>query len=92
MPSSTSTLPQFSAFFKDHPDAASAGICALLVFLGWMALNTGWLGIALLILSAAYVIGGLDSAKEGLTTLIQEKELDVDLLMILAALGMLWPL
>jgi Cd2+/Zn2+-exporting ATPase len=87
MSSSTRALPQFSAFFKDHPDAISAGICALLVFLGWMALNTGWLGIALLILPAAYVIGGLDSAKEGLTTLIQEKELDVDLLMIVAALG-----
>jgi Cd2+/Zn2+-exporting ATPase len=33
------------------------------------------------------VIGGYESAREGLTTLLQEKELDVDLLMIVAALG-----
>lgn len=38
-------------------------------------------------MSAAYVIGGYESAKEGLTTLFEEKELDVDLLMIVAALG-----
>lgn len=45
------------------------------------------LGWALLLLPAAYVIGGYESAKEGLTTLVKEKELDVDLLMIVAALG-----
>ncbi|MBE9112918.1 heavy metal translocating P-type ATPase, partial [Nodosilinea sp. LEGE 07298] len=44
-------------------------------------------GGALLILTAAYIIGGFDSAREGLTTLLQEQELDVDLLMIVAALG-----
>jgi len=62
-------------------------LCGLLVFLGWVALNLGWLGLALLILAAAYVIGGYESTREGLTTLFQEKELDVDLLMIVAALG-----
>lgn len=65
----------------------AAIFCGLLVFLGWLALNVGWLGLALLILPAAYVIGGCESTREGLTTLFQEKELDVDLLMIVAALG-----
>jgi Cd2+/Zn2+-exporting ATPase len=50
-------------------------------------LNFGWLGVALFILTTAYVIGGFESAREGLTTLFEEKELDVDLLMIVAALG-----
>jgi len=36
----------------------AAILCRLLVFLGWVALNLGWLGLALLILAAAYVIGG----------------------------------
>ena len=45
------------------------------------------MGLGLLILPAAYVIGGYESAREGLTTLWREKELDVDLLMIVAALG-----
>jgi Cd2+/Zn2+-exporting ATPase len=72
---------------KEHPDAIAAGVCALLVLLGWFTLDRGWLGVSLLILVAAYVIGGYESTREGLTTLWREKELDVDLLMIVAALG-----
>lgn len=71
----------------DHPDVLAALLCGVLVLLGWAALQANWLGVALLLLPAAYVIGGLDSAREGLTTLVEEKELDVDLLMIVAALG-----
>jgi Cd2+/Zn2+-exporting ATPase len=78
---------RLSNLFKDHPDAVAAIACGVLVLLGWQMLNFGWLGIALFVLTAAYVIGGFDSAREGLTTLLEEKELDVDLLMIVAALG-----
>lgn len=84
---SSLTVPRFSMLFKEHPDAVAAIVCGILVFLGWLTLQSGWLGLALLILPAAYVIGGYESAREGLTTLIEEKELDVDLLMIVAALG-----
>ena len=59
----------------------------MLVLLGWLSLGRGWLGVSLLILTAAYVIGGYQSTREGLTTLWRERELDVDLLMIVAALG-----
>jgi len=83
--------PRFSTLFKDlfkrHPEAVAAIACAFLVLLGWQSLNLGWQGGGLLILTAAYVIGGFDSARDGLTTLLDEKELDVDLLMIVAALG-----
>jgi Cd2+/Zn2+-exporting ATPase len=85
--SSTLSLPRFPALLKEHPNAFAAAICGLLVLLGWLTLHWGWLGLSLLILPAAYVIGGYDSAREGLTTLLREKELDVDLLMIVAALG-----
>ncbi|MGI0494106.1 heavy metal translocating P-type ATPase [Alkalinema pantanalense CENA528] len=71
----------------DHPDVLAALLCGILVLLGWSALHFNWLGLALFLLPAAYVIGGFESAREGLTTLLQEKELDVDLLMIVAALG-----
>lgn len=85
--SSTLSVPRFPALLKEHPDAVAAAICGLLVLLGWLTLHWGWLGLSLLILPAAYVIGGYESAREGLTTLLREKELDVDLLMIVAALG-----
>ncbi|WP_414754319.1 heavy metal translocating P-type ATPase [Anabaena sp. CCY 9910] len=74
-------------FTKEHTDTLAALLCGVLLFFGWFALHLGWLGFALLFLPAAYVIGGYESAREGLTTLIKEKELDVDLLMIVAALG-----
>ncbi|MBD2728525.1 heavy metal translocating P-type ATPase [Nostoc sp. FACHB-892] len=74
-------------FTREHADTVAALLCGLLLFLGWFALHLGWLGLALLLLPAAYVIGGYESAREGLTTLFKEKELDVDLLMIVAAIG-----
>ncbi len=83
----TPSPSSFPNLFKEHPDAVAAIACGILVLLGWQMLNLNWVGLALLILTAAYVIGGFDSAREGLTTLWEEKELDVDLLMIVAALG-----
>jgi Zn2+/Cd2+-exporting ATPase len=83
----TSRSPFSTNLFKDHPDAIAAAICAICVCLGWLTLQFNWVGLSIIILSAGYVIGGYDSAKEGLTTLFEEKEFDVDLLMIVAALG-----
>ncbi|HEY9735881.1 MAG TPA: heavy metal translocating P-type ATPase, partial [Trichocoleus sp.] len=87
MVSANLSTPRFSSLLKDHPDAIAALTCAVLVILGWQSLNLGWLGAAIFILTAAYVIGGFESAREGLTTLFKKNELDVDLLMIVAALG-----
>ena len=81
------TQLSFNKFLRQYSDAYAAAICGILVIFGWLCLYFNWLGFALLILTAAYVIGGYESTKEGLTTLWQEKELDVDLLMIVAALG-----
>ncbi|MCC5652422.1 heavy metal translocating P-type ATPase [Nostoc sp. XA013] len=78
---------RFSQFTREHTDTLAALLCGLLLFLGWFALHLGALGLAFLLLPAAYVIGGYESAREGLTTLFKEKELDVDLLMIVAAIG-----
>ena len=74
-------------WLETYPEAIAAALCALLTLLGWLALHGSWLGLGVWILLAAYVIGGYESAREGLTTLWQEQELDVDLLMIVAALG-----
>ncbi|MBD2022540.1 heavy metal translocating P-type ATPase [Leptolyngbya sp. FACHB-36] len=84
--SSTLSRPR-PTLLTQHPEAVAAAVCGVLVLLGWLTLHWGWIGLSLLILPAAYVIGGYESAREGLATLFQEKELDVDLLMIVAALG-----
>jgi len=82
-------LPQtrLSTLSQEHGDVLAAILCGVLLLLGWLALHLEWVGVALFILVVAYVVGGYESAREGLTTLFQEKELDVDLLMIVAALG-----
>ena len=77
----------FGKILHKYTEAHAAAICGILLFFGWLCLNFNWIGFALLILTAAYVIGGYESTKEGLTTLWREQELDVDLLMIVAALG-----
>lgn len=88
-PMSALSLPRLRLFgrLQQHPEALAAAVCGLLILLATLFLHWNWSGLALLILPIAYGVGGYDSAKEGLTTLIQEKELDVDLLMIVAALG-----
>ena len=77
----------YGKFLQKYSQANAAAICGILVILGWLCLNLNWISFALLILPAAYAIGGYESTKQGLITLWQEKELDVDLLMIVAALG-----
>ncbi len=73
--------------WQEYRDAIAAVICALLVILGWLTHSFGLTVLELPVLGLAYLIGGYESAKEGLTTLVVDKELDVDLLMIVAALG-----
>ena len=79
--------PRLPHLVSEHPDVVAAIACGVLLLCGWLSLHLGWLGLGLLILPAAYVVGGYESAREGLTTLFRDKELDVDLLMIVAALG-----
>ncbi|NJK68686.1 MAG: cadmium-translocating P-type ATPase [Microcoleus sp. CSU_2_2] len=87
MASNSLSISRLSRLAEEHPDALTAALCGFLVILGSLALHFGWLSLAVLILPVAYIIGGYSSAREGLTTLFQERELDVDLLMIVAALG-----
>ncbi|PZO09990.1 MAG: heavy metal translocating P-type ATPase [Leptolyngbya foveolarum] len=84
---STPWQKQAKSWIRDYPEVIAALICAILTLSGWLALNGNWLGGGIWILIAAYIIGGYASTREGLTTLWQERELDVDLLMIVAALG-----
>ncbi|PNW38889.1 UNVERIFIED_CONTAM: ATPase [Euhalothece sp. KZN 001] len=74
-------------WIKNYPEAIAPVACAVLTFLGWLAFSGNFLGLGVWLLVAAYIIGGYENAREGVTTLWQEQELDVDLLMIIAALG-----
>lgn len=78
---------QLSMFWQRHGAAAIAVGCALFTGLALMAAQYGFATLETSCYVAAYVIGGYRKAGEGLLTLWQEHELDVDLLMVVAALG-----
>jgi Cd2+/Zn2+-exporting ATPase len=71
-----------------HGEAITTLICAAFVLAGWSAANAGvpgWCSASLFLV--AYAVGGYRQAIEGCGTLVRERELDVDLLMVVAAIG-----
>lgn len=69
-----------------HREMLFAMISGVLMLAGWA--TGSWSPILSVILYiAAYTVGGFMKAKEGLETLIKDHDLDVNLLMIAAALG-----
>lgn len=75
----------FAALLR-HPEMLQALICGALLLSAW---SVGYLShIASVVLYVtAYGVGGWSKAKDGVMTLIKERDLDVNLLMIAAAMG-----
>jgi Cd2+/Zn2+-exporting ATPase len=66
----------------------STVLCGLFLALGWISQKlgaTGWLPILLYLIS--YAAGGYSRLVEGFQTLLKERNLDINFLMILGALG-----
>jgi len=76
----------FGAWEK-HGAAIVTGLCLLFIGLAWWAGKNEMRGFEIALFLLAYIIGGYEKAKEGLEKLFKEKELDVDLLMVVAAIG-----
>ncbi len=62
-------------------------ICAFLIIIGIVLQYQGFENVAIPVFIAAFLIGGYYSAKNGIEELIHDKHLNVDVLMILAAVG-----
>ncbi|MGY0039357.1 P-type ATPase [Pedobacter sp. NJ-S-72] len=63
------------------------GGCLIFIILAWVAGKQESRGIEITFYVLAYLIGGYQKALEGLETLFKDKDLDVDLLMVVAAIG-----
>jgi Cd2+/Zn2+-exporting ATPase len=71
-----------------HGEAISAAVCALFVLAGLLVSRAApSTPVSTALFFCAYVIGGYRQAIEGVGQLIRERELDVDLLMVVAAIG-----
>ena len=65
----------------------AALLSGVLIIIGWILDKNGMGTSAVIIYLLAYLIGGFAKAKEGIESTIQEKDLNVEMLMILAAIG-----
>ncbi|MBM7619824.1 Cd2+/Zn2+-exporting ATPase [Bacillus tianshenii] len=75
------------SLIKTHIELVFAIFSGVLIFAGWLLLKFDETTIAAPIFVLAYLIGGYFKAKEGLEDTIAEKELNVEMLMIIAAIG-----
>jgi Cd2+/Zn2+-exporting ATPase len=80
--------PPVASAWEKHGETITTVLCAVFVGAGWVAHRAGLgaTGTALIFL-VGYVLGGYRQAIEGTTTLLKDRELDVDLLMVVAAIG-----
>ncbi|WP_366293353.1 heavy metal translocating P-type ATPase [Paenibacillus sp. AN1007] len=77
--------PDFRVMLQNKEMQAALG-SGLMMLIAWgIAPYFGTMSVILYI--AAYVIGGWTKAKEGIGTLVKDRDLDVNLLMIAASLG-----
>ena len=72
---------------KPHAELIAALFSGLLILAGWLLSANGGETASIIIYLFAFVIGGYAKAKEGIEDTISDKELNVEMLMILAAVG-----
>jgi Zn2+/Cd2+-exporting ATPase len=86
-PGSVDRREYIQNYLENNSEIVAAIVCGVCVLLGWVFFQNQQIAVSTFFWAIAYPIGGYGSTKEGLTTLLEEKELDVDLLMVVAALG-----
>jgi Cd2+/Zn2+-exporting ATPase len=82
----TQDRPKWFREWRRHGEMVAAALCGVLLLAAWV-LEQGGVRSAAWVYLTAYIIGGFAKAREGILTLIRERELDVNLLMFLAAGG-----
>ncbi|WP_407270838.1 heavy metal translocating P-type ATPase [Radiobacillus sp. PE A8.2] len=77
----------FLSKLKQHTELIAALLAGILILLAWSLEKSIPPSIYITLLIAAFVIGGYAKAKEGIEQSITNKELNVEMLMIFAAIG-----
>jgi Zn2+/Cd2+-exporting ATPase len=70
-----------------HIELICAILCGILIFIGWIVSKSGNESGSIILFILAFLIGGYAKAKEGILDTIEEKALNVEMLMIFAAIG-----
>ncbi|WP_226086938.1 heavy metal translocating P-type ATPase [Mesobacillus sp. S13] len=72
---------------KPHAELIAAVISGILIAAGWILSKGDSETASVIAFILAYIIGGFAKAKEGIEATIEDKELNVEMLMIFAAIG-----
>ncbi|MGG2083226.1 heavy metal translocating P-type ATPase [Lysinibacillus pakistanensis] len=72
---------------KEHAELLAALIAGLFILLAWRLDTSGQTTASVILYIVAFCVGGFAKAKEGIEETIEDKKLNVELLMILAAIG-----
>ncbi len=76
-----------SMWLQKHGEGLSVIGSGLLTLAAWMLEDSYFSSVSIFLFLTAYFLGGYRKAKDGILTLVHERELDVNLLMLLAAIG-----
>lgn len=71
----------------EHKELIAALVSGLIILIAWRMESTGQMTAAVIAYLSAFIIGGYAKAKEGIEDTIENKSLNVEILMILAAIG-----
>lgn len=72
---------------KEHAELIAAVMAGLFILLAWRLDSNDQTTASVLLYIVAFCVGGFAKAKEGIEETLEEKKLNVELLMILAAIG-----
>lgn len=72
---------------KEHSELIAAILSGIIIFFAWRMDAVGLETAAIIAYISAYILGGYAKAKEGITDTIKSRKLNVEILMILAAIG-----
>ena len=72
---------------KPHAELIAAALSGVLIGVGWLFDNYGYSPESIIAFLLAFVIGGFSKAKEGIEATYENKQLNVEMMMIFAAVG-----
>lgn len=72
---------------KEHIELIAAVVAGILIAIAWFTTRDEMTSVGIVLYLLAFLIGGFAKAKEGVEETIANKELNVEFLMILAAIG-----
>ena len=85
-----STIEEKNTFLSrvmPHIELIAALFSGILILIAWFIGKSGFETVSIVFYVLAFIIGGFAKAKEGIEATIEEKELNVEMLMIFAAIG-----